>query len=53
LQTGNWSDKSGAGRIFAQGFVAFCAGPPVADGHLMMRGYALSSAVDIAKRHAP
>ena len=53
VHTASWSDKGHAGRIFVQGFYAFYDGPPVIDGHLMIRGHALSAGVDVGPSHTP
>jgi hypothetical protein len=53
VHTATWSDKGHAGRIYVQGFYAFYDGPPVIDGHLMIRGHALSAGVDVAQAHTP
>lgn len=51
--TAHWSDRSQAGRVFVQGFFSYYGGPPIVDGHLMMRGHALSAAVDVAEPSHP
>jgi hypothetical protein len=51
VNTALWSASNHTGRIFAQGFLSYYRGPAVVDGHLVIRGHALSQAVDIA--HQP
>ncbi len=38
---------TGAPPLIAQAFFSFYAGPPIVDGHLMIRGHALSPGLDI------
>jgi hypothetical protein len=49
VRTASWSEEGHAGRVFVQAFFSYYGGPPIVDGHLMIRGHALSAGVDVAK----
>ena len=44
-----WAESCPSGQLLAQAFFSFYAGPAVVDGHLMMRGHALSTGLDLAR----
>jgi hypothetical protein len=46
-----WSSHRAGARIFAQAFLSYYGGPPIVDGHLMIRGQALSAALELG--HSP
>jgi hypothetical protein len=47
LHTVGWAAKGPAGPFLAQAFFSYYAGPPIVDEHLVMRGHALSTGLDL------